>query len=134
MLVLILLAVVVVAIRQEPRDTEMSNVAPSLIAVVVRRLLGVYLRRPAPPADSHKEWPPPHGPRRQAVRQVGGGEIPLQAYTVEQVAKMLHVGRDKVYYLLRTGQLRSLKIGKLRRITEQQLAEFIASLDDARAS
>ena len=33
---------------------------------------------------------------------------------------MLHVGRDKVYYLLRTGQLRSLKIGKLRRITEQQ--------------
>ena len=41
---------------------------------------------------------------------------------------MLHVGRDKVYYLLRTGQLRSLKIGKLRRITEQQLAEFIASL------
>jgi len=44
---------------------------------------------------------------------------------------MLHVGRDKVYYLLRTGQLRSLKIGKLRRITEQQLAEFIASLDKA---
>ena len=53
-LVLILLAVVVVAIRQEPRDTEMSNVAPSLIAVVVRRLLGVYLRRPTPPADSHE--------------------------------------------------------------------------------
>ena len=44
---------------------------------------------------------------------------------------MLHVGRDKVYYLLRTGQLRSLKIGKLRRITEQQLAEFIAALDHA---
>ena len=62
---------------------------------------------------------------------VGGGEKPLQAYTVEQVAQMLHVGRDKVYYLLRTGQLRSLKIGKLRRITEQQLAEFIASLGDA---
>ena len=70
----------------------------------------------------------------KAVRQAGRGEKPLQAYTVEQVAKMLHVGRDKVYYLLRTGQLRSLKIGKLRRITEQQLAEFIASLDDARAS
>ena len=51
-LVLILLAVVVVAIRQEPRDTEMSNVAPSLIAVTVRRLLGVYLRRPTPPTDN----------------------------------------------------------------------------------
>ena len=60
-LVLIMLAVVVVAIRQEPRDTEMSNVAPSLIAVMVRRLLGVYLRRPTPPADStdwREEWSP----------------------------------------------------------------------------
>jgi len=54
----------------------------------------------------------------------------LQAYTVEQVAKMLNIGRDKVYELLRTGQLRSIKIGKLRRITEQHLAEFIASLED----
>lgn len=26
----------------------------------------------------------------------------LEAYTVEQVAGMLHIGRDKVYYLLRT--------------------------------
>jgi excisionase family DNA binding protein len=56
--------------------------------------------------------------------------VPLQAYTVEQVAKMLNIGRDKVYELLRTGQLRSLKIGKLRRITEEQLAEFVASRED----
>ena len=56
-LVLVLLAVVVVAIRQEPRETEMRTVAPSLIALAVRRLLGVYLRRPAPPADSNKERP-----------------------------------------------------------------------------
>jgi hypothetical protein len=56
-LVLVLLVVIVVAIRQEPRDMEMRNEAPSLIAVAVRRLLGVYLRRPAPPADSIREWP-----------------------------------------------------------------------------
>jgi hypothetical protein len=70
-LVLILLAVVVVAIRQEPRDAEMSNVAPSFVAIVVRRMLGVYLRRPPPPADSVEErvpdaWPsalPPSGRR-----------------------------------------------------------------------
>jgi excisionase family DNA binding protein len=55
----------------------------------------------------------------------------VQAYTVEQVAKLLNVGRDKVYYLLRTSQLRSIKIGKLRRITDAQLAEFIASLEAA---
>ena|GEM_PF-1425968 len=59
--------------------------------------------------------------------------VEVQAYTVEQVAEMLHVGRDKVYYLLRTGQLRSIKIGKLRRITDRHLAEFVAALEDTNA-
>ena len=36
-----------------------------------------------------------------------------------------------MYSLLRTGQLRSIKIGKLRRITSQHLAEFITSLETA---
>jgi excisionase family DNA binding protein len=54
----------------------------------------------------------------------------LQAYTVEQVAEILNIGRDKVYFLLRTGQLRSIKIGKLRRITDQHIAEFVASLEE----
>ena len=58
----------------------------------------------------------------------------MQAYTVEQVAKMLNISRDKVYYLLRTRQLRSIKIGKSRRITDQQLADFIASLEDNNAA
>lgn len=61
---------------------------------------------------------------------IRGGDH-LQAYTVEQVAELLHVGRDKVYYLLRTGQLRSIKIGKLRRITGRHLAQFVASLEDS---
>ncbi|GIH99484.1 helix-turn-helix domain-containing protein [Planobispora takensis] len=55
----------------------------------------------------------------------------MQAYTVEQVAEMLHVGRDKIYYLLRTGQLKSIKIGKLRRITDRHLADFVSSLESA---
>lgn len=63
--------------------------------------------------------------RREEVRH-------LQAYTVEEVAEMLHIGRDKVYFLLRTGQLRSIKIGKLRRITEQHLVEFIESMETER--
>jgi excisionase family DNA binding protein len=54
----------------------------------------------------------------------------VQAFTVEQVAEMLHIGRDKVYQLLRTRQLHSIKIGKLRRITGEQLAEFVPSLED----
>ena len=58
----------------------------------------------------------------------------MQAYTVEQVAKMLNISRDKVYYLLRTRQLRSIKIGKSRRITDQHLADFIASLEGDHAA
>ncbi|WP_344589282.1 helix-turn-helix domain-containing protein [Actinomadura vinacea] len=54
-----------------------------------------------------------------------------QAYTVEQVAEILNIGRDKVYFLIRTGQLRSIKIGKLRRITDRHIAEFVTSLEDA---
>ncbi|HEU5029248.1 MAG TPA: helix-turn-helix domain-containing protein [Spirillospora sp.] len=57
----------------------------------------------------------------------------VQAYTVEQVAEILNIGRDKVYFLIRTGQLHSIKIGKLRRITDRHLAEFVASLEDARS-
>lgn len=53
----------------------------------------------------------------------------MKAYTVEQVADMLNIGRDKIYYLLRTGQLRSIKIGKSRRITAQHIAEFIGTLE-----
>jgi hypothetical protein len=74
-LILIMLAVVVVAIRQEPRDTEMSNVAPSLLAVMVRRLLGVYVRRPALPADStdwKEEWSPDMPPVTARSRPPGG--------------------------------------------------------------
>ncbi len=56
----------------------------------------------------------------------------VRAYTVEEVADLLHVGRDKIYYLLRTGQLRSIKIGKSRRITEEHLAAFVAALEDDR--
>ena len=73
-LTLILLAVVVVAIRQEPRDMEMSKVAPSVIAIVVRRLLGVYVRRPTPPADStdwQEEWPPDTRPATTRSRPSG---------------------------------------------------------------
>lgn len=74
-LVLVLLAVVVLAIRQEPRGMEMSNVAPSLIAVMVRRLLGVYVRRPTPPVDStdwQEEWSPDMPPATARSRPPDG--------------------------------------------------------------
>ena len=53
--VVILLAIVVVAIRQEPRDVEMRHVAPSPIAVMVRRLLGAWPAGDKRPAQQSGE-------------------------------------------------------------------------------
>ena len=77
------------------------------------------------PVTTPRQRPPARGQLRAAEKR----RDDVQAYTVEQVAEMLHIGRDKVYCLLRTGQLRSMKIGKLRRITDRHLAEFVASLE-----
>ena len=46
-LVLVVLAVVVVGIRQEPAQ-ELTRQAPRLMAGLTRRLLGVYVRTPDP--------------------------------------------------------------------------------------
>ncbi len=51
-----LFVVVVVGIRQEPADQELSSRASGLVAVLVRRLLAVHVRRPADAeADDKRE-------------------------------------------------------------------------------
>ena len=64
----ILLAIVVIGVRHEPQTEELSEQAPSLIAAFVRRLLGVYVRKPGPIPDE------PHGEPSLAAHDVGGGE------------------------------------------------------------
>ena len=83
--------------------------------------------------DNYPTQRPQGAARRPPTHDATEVMPPVQAYTVEQVAKMLNISRDKVYYLLRTRQLRSIKIGKSRRITDAHLAAFVASLeaDDA---
>jgi hypothetical protein len=73
-LVLILLAVIVAGIRQEPHSAELSDVAPSPIAVLVRHLTGLYVRRPTPTADRARGQGEgnPAGPRRGRRRQLHG--------------------------------------------------------------
>jgi hypothetical protein len=44
-LVLVVLALVAVGIRQEPSAQELASQAPSLLAKVARRLIGVHVRR-----------------------------------------------------------------------------------------
>lgn len=45
--------------------------------------------------------------------------------TIADVCGRLQLGKSKVHEYLARGELESLKIGTARRITEQQLADFI---------
>jgi excisionase family DNA binding protein len=51
-----------------------------------------------------------------------------QLYRVEEVAEILSMGRSKVYDLIRSGRLASVKEGAMRRVTEQAIQDYVASL------
>ena len=58
-LVLVVLGVVVVGIKQEPSAQELSTRPPNAVTAWVRRLLGVYVRKPdqAPAFDEDRAEP-----------------------------------------------------------------------------
>lgn len=51
-------------------------------------------------------------------------------YTVPQVTEMLNIGRTATYDLIRTGRLKSVKIGALRRVPNTALTDFLRGLHD----
>jgi excisionase family DNA binding protein len=53
--------------------------------------------------------------------------IPL-LYTPAEVAKLLSVSRSQVYILMNEGKLKSVHIGRSRRISLKELNTFIDSL------
>lgn len=55
----------------------------------------------------------------------------VQLLTVAEVCQQLRVGKSKVFELIATGELESLKIDTARRFTQQQVADFIDRQVDA---
>lgn len=51
-------------------------------------------------------------------------------HPVEGVMQRLCLGRSKVFELLATGELRSVKVGRRRLVSEAALVEFIEGLDE----
>ena len=90
------------------------------------------VRRPQP------EPPHLHPPPRDL--DMTQPEAPIQAQqrpdfpmeqlllTAEQAAEVLHVGRTTIFALLRDGALRSVRIGRCRRITRAELERYVATL------
>lgn len=65
-----------------------------------------------------------HTTSRQAVLETLGAK---RGYTVPEACKYLRLGVTTVYELIATGQLRTFKIGRARRVTRDALDEFIAN-------
>lgn len=48
--------------------------------------------------------------------------------TVEETAAELRIARRRVYEMIKDGDLKSVKIGKSRRVRSADLAEYVAGL------
>jgi excisionase family DNA binding protein len=51
--------------------------------------------------------------------------------TVKECARMLALGRSKVYKLLESGAIRSISIGRARRIPRVAIFDFVAAMENA---
>jgi excisionase family DNA binding protein len=61
----------------------------------------------------------------QSVRDARESDPRRLLLTVEQAAEHLSIGRGTIYELLRSGQLESVKIGRLRRVPYQALEAYV---------
>jgi excisionase family DNA binding protein len=52
--------------------------------------------------------------------------------TVEEAAGLLSIGRTRVFALVRTGELASVRVGSSRRVTPEALAQYVDGLRGAR--
>lgn len=59
----------------------------------------------------------------------GFKEVERLLYTVPEAAAVLGIGVTKTRELIRSGELRSVKIGRLRRITVTSLSDYVLMRD-----
>ena len=60
-------------------------------------------------------------------------QLPVLLVRPEDAARVLGVGRTKVYELIRSGALRSVRVGGLRRVSVTALNEFVTRLEEEAA-
>lgn len=56
----------------------------------------------------------------------------LELLTVAEVARRLKLSRAKIYELIFSGRLKSVKLDRCRRVAIQALADFVDSLSQSR--
>ncbi len=58
-------------------------------------------------------------------RDIANTPLAEEFLTVEQVRKLLQVGRTFAYYLVKSGELPSYRVGRLRRIRRRDVEEWL---------
>ncbi len=58
------------------------------------------------------------------------GEREPLLLTVDEVAKMLRIGRTVAYQLMQKGEIHSVKIGRNRRVVASSIREYVMRLRD----
>jgi excisionase family DNA binding protein len=67
-------------------------------------------------------------PRNREERRHPELTVDERLWRAEDVAERFRISRSKVYEMLKSGQLRSLRIGGSRRIPESAIRELLESL------
>jgi excisionase family DNA binding protein len=62
----------------------------------------------------------------KAIHNSQANAEPTLLLTVEQSAKLVGIGRTTAYALVKSGEWRTIKIGRLRRLTREILEDWIA--------
>ena len=54
--------------------------------------------------------------------------VPALAYRVDEAAEAVRLSRSQIYELIRSGQLRTIKLGRRRLVPVQALTDYINGL------
>ena len=66
---------------------------------------------------------------RPNVWLMSADEVPPILFTTEEVARLLGIGKCRVYDLIRQRELASVKVGASRRISARALHDYVARLE-----
>lgn len=56
-------------------------------------------------------------------------DVPV-LFTAKQVGSILNISRTQFYELMKKGEIESVRIGHARRVTQNQLMDYIKKLED----
>ncbi|MGQ0630473.1 MAG: excisionase family DNA-binding protein [Sporichthyaceae bacterium] len=72
--------------------------------------------------------PPLPSPRHVAPTPTARPPIGRMLLTVEEAAQAIGVGRSLMYELIATGAVRTVRVGRLRRIRPEDLRDYVTDL------